>query len=314
MQRVKAPWILVGAIVVLVTLQCGVDKGPGPDGEGLIIAPDSCTVEVSSSQEFSVELAGQAPDVTWYVDGTLGGTPSTGMITRIAGKWVYVAPPEKPSAGHVTLKAVGEADTSLQATAKVVIEKELLTRFVAIAPADSTVPVADSVAFSATFVECSSQHVTWEMDLVTGDPDQWGTLRSNGTYVAPASPSGNFTLMVRASSDGCADKIGIARIIVKAPMAFTIEIEDTLASSGGGLQIVTCGGEGGRLALYGLDQPGEWVLVRMQVPASGTYSASIWYAGPDNSNIGENIIGQGCGFGGLDPEADFTLDKGSGFG
>jgi hypothetical protein len=300
-------WIALCIVVLVMGLRCGSDRGsepePGPEG----IEPQSPTIEVSSSQQFFLISEGETLSGTWYVNDVKGGTPGAGMITSDG---FYIAPAELPAGGRVTLMVVPNAPLAAISN-QITLSKTGETPWVSISPPDTTVVVADSLVLVTEVSGCTSDELSWSNMLFRGTSADVGTLRQNGTYVAPASPDGDFELMIKAASLACMDKTGIARVIVKKPVWFAVEAEDYSEAGAPDLESnVACGGGVG---ISGLDIAGEWIRIPVDIHAGGTYMLRVRGMTGTQDVLTLELTAEGCG-----PEADpdpsvtFVMNQGSG--
>jgi hypothetical protein len=296
---------------ILLSLRCGEDKGPGPEPH-LVILPRSPSVEISSSQAFTVDYEGETPDV----NGIQGGDPSVGMVTLDG---VYIAPDALPllgsaSSGSVTLKAAAVEDATMQADAEISIVGTDTTAFVRVTPDTATLLVGDSLEFSSETVGCENTDVVWSVALVAGDPDSIGWIGADGVYVAPIALATTFDLMVRATSAGCPDKSGVAKVLVSGtPKPFDVELEDYTAYldlGGHTVEVAYCGAASNGKAVEGLDLAGEYVEVPVRVPGTGTYAAYVYYSTNSGTSLDVRVTMTDAGP--VPQEADFVLDEGTG--
>jgi hypothetical protein len=309
MQKRLLPLILLATIGVLAGLRCGSDKGSNPDTPTYGIIPDSVTLDVSSSQQFEVIFEGETPDVAWSVNGVVGGTTETGFITQDG---LYIAPDGVPQGGMVSLKATPILDPAFAESAKVVLFKDGATPYITITPGDTAVAVTDSVEFSSDVFGCTSGEVVWSIAPGSGAGSDIGSIGADGIYVAPASSQADFALMVMAESQSCLDKTGIASIVVRIPSDFFVELETFTDSSGVGIdRSASCGGG---LGVTGLNVPGEWISVPVEISVGGKYTAQIRYAAGYRDTMEVTVAMEGCGKGGASPMATFMLDSGDGVG
>lgn len=294
---------------MIAGLRCSSDKGCGPRPPESGMIPESVTLDVSSSQQFEVVFDGETPEVLWYVEGVLGGSPETGMITPGG---LYIAPAKRTAAKSITVTAKAVLDTLLHASANVVVHEHDGIPSVEITPGAVTVAAFDSVEFSYSVSGCSFEDPIWSAVVISGETSDTGTLRPGGTYVAPESPIGDFELMLMAKSATCRDKTGIARVRVKMPVRFYVELEDFTDSWGDGIRKgVACGGGVG---VVGLEAEGEWIQIPVTVPAGGRYTGHIRYAAGGGDVLELTVAVEGCGPDGTSPTATFVLDEGTGVG
>ena len=317
MQKFRLVGVLALLAGVLLSLRCGEDKGPGPEPR-LVILPESPSVEISSSQDFTADYEGETPEVTWYVNGIQGGDPWVGMITP---EGVYIAPDTLPSpdgmpSGSVTLKAAAVDDATVQAEAVISVTLTDTTAFVRVTPDTATVLVGDSLEFSSETVGCENTDVIWSVTVVAGDPDSVGWIGTDGIYVAPVAVAATFDLMVRATSVGCPEKSGVAKVLVAGvAKPFEIELEDYtdhLDLGGRSIAVAYCGAASKDYAVEGLDLAGEYVEVPVRVPGTGTYRAHVYYSAGTETSIDVRVTMTNAGP--LPQEADFVLDEGTGIG
>jgi hypothetical protein len=257
--------IAVAFVASVIGLQCGSERATNPDLPVYGIEPDSVDIEVSSTQQFEVKFETVPSEVTWYVDGVRGGSPGTGMITPDG---LFIAPSEVPVGGFVTITAKAELDSSVEETAKAVIRSGYGTLSIDVNPDSMTVILGDSTSFSATASGCPLAEASWSVAAVSAESDPPGTIRSDGTYLAPVSIPGDITLMVTVESPDCPGKKGLAKAVVLQPETFVVQFETFSDSSGSWiLRNVSCGGPD--LAVNGLDQPNQGDVLRVVVSEMG---------------------------------------------
>jgi hypothetical protein len=306
--------LALAALAVVAGLSCSSDNGTGPVLTDSIVEPDVADVEVSSSQQFTVDLDVKSAEVLWYVDDVLGGTPQTGMITP---EGLFIAPAEVPVGGSVTVTAITPADTLDDGSAEVTITKQAQSSYVEITPGMSTVAVYDSVEFAYSSPGCDAPQLvagdpTWTVEIISGSSLDAGVLRGRGAYVAPTRPDEDLELMIMASSDGCPGKTGIAKITVKKPLHFLVELEEFTASDGEGIRPgVACGGGEG---VQGLDKSGEWIEIPISVKAGGRYNGYIRYASGRGDSLRLSVKVDGGGPGGTSPVVPILIAHGTGVG
>jgi hypothetical protein len=184
--------------------------GCGGGGSAETLPPPSPVVSVTISRVSGSILLGNSEaftatvtnttntGVTWSVNGTPGGSASTGTIT-IAG--TYTAPADLPSPPVVQVTATSVADSSKSATAQITITSDIV---VAISPPAASVELGAVQAFRASIV--SSGHpdtaVRWSLSGAAC-PAACGTVDPNGNYTAPGilpSPA-NATLTAQSVAD-----------------------------------------------------------------------------------------------------------------
>jgi hypothetical protein len=272
------------------------------------------SLEVSSAQQFVADYYGITLQPRWYVDGIRGGTPEKGVVTATG---LYVAPASIPPGGTVTLRAEALGDTIQGADAAITITKPDLTPCVIVSPETSSVWGSDSVLFSSQVVNCSQDSVVWSIVRVYGNPVDPGDIVDDGLYIAPSAPAFKFAILVRATSVSCPTKVGIATVVVYAPLAeFSVEMEDYTqkydVSGKPEIKIEGCSKASNGHAVRGMDKPAEWIRVPFTVPATGTYRPYLHYQANLGNVIGATVEIADCGS--SEGEAIFMLEEGTGMG
>jgi hypothetical protein len=209
-------------------------------------------------------------------------------------------------------------DTTFEATATVRITKDAGSPFVRVIPNGATISAADSVELDYTVSGCSPDDVVWSLEPLWGDQADIGTMRSRGAYVPPDFVSSGFAVLARATSQGCTDKAGIARINITAdPVVTTIELEDFTESFNiqaphtEEIQVVGCSHASEGRAVQGLDNEGEYIRVPMRITGSGAYTATVRYAAYFGDTVGVRVEIEDCD---VSVQEDFSLTEGSGIG
>lgn len=306
----RSYYILIAVVCIAATigLRCGTERATDPDAPVYGVTPDSVDVEISSTQQFVVEFANIPSEVTWYVDGTRGGSPATGMITPHG---LFIAPHEVPPGGYVTITAEAVLDATVREAAKAVIQSGYGTPFIQISPDSVTVILGDSTSFSAAASGCPLADPSWSVATISSGSDPAGDMRSDGTYAAPNTIFGDITLMVTVESPDCPGKKGIAKAVVRKPEMFVVQFEDFSDSSGVAIRRnVSCGLAD--LAVDGLDKFNEWIVVPYEVRAGGEYSAEIRYKSNDEDFLRVVVAEMGCPNQDPPGEAGFVIDLGDG--
>ena len=286
-------WIPLLISLSLLGLRCATEECTGPDVTGGPEGPAYVALEVSSSRQFTLAEHPENPNVAWYVNGIFGGNQVPEMqIVAVTGIW--------------------KEDPVIRETTNALIIGTDRTPFVEIVPDVVTAVATDSVRLECAVHGCETSDVTWSLELLSGDWYNIGSIRQNGTYVAPTDPDGDLTLMVIARSTACPDKFGMARVTVKEPVQFFVEAEEFADSSGTGItRGVTCGGGRG---VSGLNAVGEWISIPITVAVGGKFLASVRYAAGPGDELSLNMAVDGCHGEGSSEHAAFLLDEGSGVG
>lgn len=301
--------ILVSIVLAGAGLRCATEDCPGPGIPADMLVPDFAALELSSAQQFELITYGNPAEVRWYVDGVPGGSPDIGMITQTG---LYVAPPRVPAGHLVIVSARSAAAPGTEATACAAITGTDRTPHISIVPDVVTAAVGDSVGLDCETFGYEAVDVVWSITSLSGEPSDIGHIHQDGTYVAPLAPRDDVTLMVIARSTARPEKSGIAKITVRKPLQFFVELEDYAESSGAGItRGITCGGG---IGVSGLDGAGEWIRVPLAVEIGGRYMAYVRYAAADRDELGLTVTLANCSGEGSSEQATFLLDKGSGVG
>jgi 6-phosphogluconolactonase (cycloisomerase 2 family) len=86
----------------------GTNSGPPPN---LVVTPSLTSLPSGWTQQFSANISGAySTAVSWAVNGTIGGSPSTGTISASG---IYTAPQVPPVPATVKISAVSQTDSSL---------------------------------------------------------------------------------------------------------------------------------------------------------------------------------------------------------
>ena len=125
----RATLIFYAAIAAILMMGCGAvsggksgsssgsGSGSGGSNPSVTISPTGANLRVGGTQQFTATVTGEASsNVAWSVNGTVGGSATSGMIST-AG--LYTAPPVVPSPNAVTIEAVSASDSSLSSSVTV---------------------------------------------------------------------------------------------------------------------------------------------------------------------------------------------------
>ena len=112
-RRLWPSYVFFAATVacLCVTSGCGYTSGTisGPP-PNLVVTPSLASMPSGWTQQFSANISGASSAVSWAVNGTIGGSSSTGTITTSG---VYIAPQVPPVPATVKITAVSQTDSSL---------------------------------------------------------------------------------------------------------------------------------------------------------------------------------------------------------
>ena len=162
-----------------------------PSGIVVSISPTSASVPANTTKQFAATVTGTSNiGVQWYVDGVLGGAPSTGTITTSG---LYTAP---TTAGSHTVTITSNADPTKSASSAVTVT--VIT--ISISPTSVTVAGNATKQFAATVTGTTNTGVKWYVDGVLGGTASTGTITTSGLYTAP-SASGAHTVTITSNAD-----------------------------------------------------------------------------------------------------------------
>ena len=113
----------LGIVALLISGCSGLTNGggstvPPPIGQ-LSVTPSSATLRGTDTQTFTAKVSGSSSTaVTWSVNGTVGGSAITGMISP---NGVYTTPEFPPTSNSVTITATETADPTKTASSAVTL-------------------------------------------------------------------------------------------------------------------------------------------------------------------------------------------------
>ena len=185
--------------------------GTSPAITNVTVTPNTATVEVGETQQFTAMVTGTGDyynrSVVWTVsDSSNAGTfiSSNGVLT--------VATDETATTLTVTATAVG--DSKISATATVTVKQPATITGVTVTPATATVEAGKTRQFTATVIGTGdvNQEVTW---TVSGS--NAGTTISENGLLTVATDETAATLTVTATAVGDKTKYATATVTVTQP-------------------------------------------------------------------------------------------------
>ena len=205
-------WVVVAAIIGVTGCGGGSSSSTTATTTAVTISPTATqtltpnqTVTFTATVNSTVTSTGVVTNitstgVTWEVDGTVGGAPTTGTISTTG---VFTAPATVNVATSHRVSAVSVSDTSASASTTVdLVPQPEIT----IAPTMATVPAGQTQTFTVTYsstVISTNQVVNW---FVNGSPSgqntAFGQVSAAGVYTPPqVPPSGPVTVTAVLQSD-----------------------------------------------------------------------------------------------------------------
>ncbi|GEM_PF-1319706 len=155
------------------------------------ILPTTAAVAINGTEQFNATVTGTAnQNVTWSVDGNLGGNAAVGTITSTG---LYTAP---GAIGAHVVAATSVVATGSSAAATVNVLAAPPPPTVSVTPGTASVRVSNQIQMAATISGGGSQTVTWQVNGVNGGTAATGFIDANGLYTAPAGvpPGGTVTI------------------------------------------------------------------------------------------------------------------------
>ena len=181
------------------------------------ISPTSATINLDGKQQFKATASGAANTaVTWEVNGTSGGSSTTGTITTSG---LYTAPSTFPNPNTITVTAISQANTADLANASVNLVSGVT---VSVSPASVNIQLSKTQQFTATVTGSSNTGVTWQVAGVNGGNSSVGTISSSGLYTAPSSATTPLAVSISAVSDVDATKSASASVVVHGAITVAV--------------------------------------------------------------------------------------------
>ena len=257
---------------------------------GVSISPSAAAVPLGASQSFQATVTGvPSANVTWDVNGIVGGNASVGLILNSPSgpdTTVYTAPHILPAGGAVTVHAASNTNPSMSASASITFTTAIN---VALTPSSATLAVSQRQTFTVQVNNTLNQTVTW---LVNGIP---GGNPATGQICATAS---NPCQQVSTNSSGSADYVAPAGLPSPNPVTVTATSQaDGTQSASASVTILTHIGV--------TAQPGS---ASVGITGKLQFTASV--TGTENPQVTWSITGAGCGLAGacgsIDPTGLYT--------
>jgi hypothetical protein len=261
---------------------CG-GSSPPPPPITVTVTPASATVSPGATTQFLATVTGTTNTaVTWQVNGTPGGSATTGTINA---NGLYTAPNTIPNPATVTVTAVSSANMSDSGSAMVTVAQQVA---VTVSPSPISVAIFTTQQFTATVNGLPSTAVTWQVNGTTGGNATTGAISTAGLYTAPHSISNSLippngapvTVQITAVSTANPTSSGSATVTLIVPNQAAESAPIELGSSGSnaldsnttGGKITCCGGTLGALVANGTTQyilSADHVLARSGAGAPG---------------------------------------------
>jgi hypothetical protein len=199
---VAAPSVSNSLAVALAAQQ----KYPTGESTVTLTLSGATTVSLANSSQYSAIVTGSPDtDVTWSVDGVVGGNATAGSISE---EGLYTAPASAPPSSQVTITAASVASPTVSQSLTVA----LVTPPEPPASGDggsavtltlsgaASVTLGDSSQYAATVTGSSDTAVNWSVDGVIGGDATVGSISTNGLYKAPAAAPSSLKVTITATS------------------------------------------------------------------------------------------------------------------
>jgi uncharacterized protein YjdB len=192
------------------------------------VSPASASVAVNATRQFSATVNGDSnQQVTWDVNGSIGGNSSVGFIDSISG--LYTAPSIAPSPATVTVHATSKSMPSAIGSASVTVTNPTPPVSVTVSPASASVQVGQTRQFTAT-VQNAANTVTWMVNGIVGGNPAVGSITANGLYIAPSIAPSPAIVTIQAASTVQPSAIGSASVNIASPAPISVTVSPSSAS------------------------------------------------------------------------------------
>jgi hypothetical protein len=150
-----------------------------------LVSPSAVILSASQSQQFTVAGWGACgSNVSWSI------TPKVGSINALG---VYTAPGSITTEQAVTITVSSIYGSNQTGTATITLMPPPI--FISVTPASATLSAGQTMQFNATVKGNTNTAVTWALT-----PNGFGTISSTGLYTAPATITGQQSVIVTATS------------------------------------------------------------------------------------------------------------------
>jgi hypothetical protein len=201
------------------------------------VSPLTANVALGATQQFVAQVSGSAnTNVTWDVNGVVGGNSTFGSVTNVSGAdtTTYTAPASLPSPVAVTVRATSQANASVSNTAVVTLTS---SASISLSPNAATLAVSHTQLFTASISGSANTNVTWQVGGVPGGSATLGQICAVGSspcavvttapagsvdYVAPASVQSPNPVTISAVSQANPSQSASAQITVLAHIIVSV--------------------------------------------------------------------------------------------
>lgn len=166
------------------------------------VAPANATVPLSATQQFTAQITGsQNTNVTWDVNGVVGGNAIFGTVTNRSGSntTTYTAPAALPAPPSIVLRAVSAANPAASGSATVTLT---IPGALTLTPGTATSAVSHRQPFTVTISGSANTNVLWQVEGIPGGNTAVGQIcvvASNPCQPVSIAPAGNVEYLAPAS-------------------------------------------------------------------------------------------------------------------
>jgi hypothetical protein len=190
-------------------------------GISVSVSPASMSIALNGTLQFTAYVSGTSTTtVTWSVDGVAGGNATVGTIDASGN---YTAP---GATGLHTITATSTVNTAAFASQGISVgtgsgASGAGTVSIVVTPSKVIVPAGGACQFAASVNGASGTAVVWSVDGLAGGNAVFGTIDSNGVYVAGTAPG---LRIIRAALASNSSVLGSATVGVNATVDQTRSI------------------------------------------------------------------------------------------
>lgn len=168
------------------------------------------SVALNASSQYTATVTGSSnTNVTWSVNGVVGGETSIGTISP-SGR--YTAPGTMPQAARVTITATSLADSTVSQNLTVTLTSPPPPTVTVTVSGATKLTLGSSTQYTATVTGSSNTGVIWSVNGVTGGNGTNGSISANGLYTAPTVAPQPSTVTITATST--ADNSAASSLVV----------------------------------------------------------------------------------------------------
>jgi hypothetical protein len=164
--------------------------------------PGTASVPLSATQQFAAQVTGSSnTNVSWDVNGVVGGNSTFGTVTNISGAntTTYTAPAALPAPPSVVIRAVSAANPTASGSATITLT---IPGALTLTPTSATSAVSHRQPFTVTISGSANANVVWQVGGIPGGNTTVGQIcvvGSNPCQSVSIAPAGNVEYLAPAS-------------------------------------------------------------------------------------------------------------------